>query len=95
MTVIDAGSRPGCVWKCWTPFDPAGTIGSFSGVNVPNGVATLNENDPFVPPTMFSPVVTVTVSPAVNGVLGMKLPPSPSESASIFPLWAPELDPTT
>ena len=41
------------------------------------------------------PVVTVTVSPGVNGVEGMKLPPSPSESAAIVPVWVPLFEPTT
>ena len=95
LTVIEAGNRLGCVWKCWTPFEPAGTIGSFIGLIVPNGVAIPKWNVPLVPPNTSSPVVTVTVSPAVNGWLGMKLPPWPSESASITPLCAPLLDPTT
>ena len=95
LTVIDAGSRSGREWKCWTPFDPAGTIGIFIGLIVPNGTAIAKWNEPLVPPVTFSPVVTVTVSPAVNGWLGMKLPPCPSESASIEPLCAPELEPTT
>ena len=37
-------------------------------------------------PEVREVVLTVTVSPGVNGVLGMKLPPSPSESASIVPV---------
>jgi hypothetical protein len=40
-------------------------------------------------------VVTVTVSPAANGWLGMKLPPCPSESAWIVPLCDPLVEPTT
>lgn len=44
---------------------------------------------------MFSDVVTVTVSPGVNGVDGMKLPPSPSESAAIVPAWTPLVEPIT
>ena len=93
MTVIDAGSRSGREWKCWTPLEPAGTIGSFIGLIVPNGIAMPKWKLPLVPFITFSPVVTVTVSPAVNGVLGMKLPPCPSESASIVPLCAPDARP--
>ena len=62
--MIDAGSRSGREWKCWTPFEPAGTIGSFIGLIVPNGTAMPKWKLPFVPPTTFSPVFTVTVSPA-------------------------------
>jgi hypothetical protein len=40
-------------------------------------------------------VLTETTSPGVNGLLGMKLPPRPSESASIVPGWFPLLDPVT
>ncbi len=93
--VIDAGSRSGRELKCWTPFEPAGTIGSVIGLIEPNGTATPKWNAPLVPPMTFSPVVTVTVSPGVNGVLGMKLPPWPSESAWIVPPCVPLLDPTT
>src|SRR6516165_1421612 len=87
--------RSGRVWKCWTPLTPGGTIGSFIGLIVPNGLAIVNWKLPPEPFTMLSPVITVTVSPGANGWLGMKLPPSPSESAWIVPLWAPVLDPTT
>jgi hypothetical protein len=52
-------------------------------------------NFPLLAPAMLSEVCTVTVSPAVNGVVGMKLPPCPSESDSIDPAWPPLLDPTT
>ena len=79
--MIDAGSRSERVWKCWTPSDPAGTIGSFSGSIVPNGEAIAKWKAPLEPPTTLSPVVTVTVSPGAKGWLGMKLPPCPSESA--------------
>src|SRR3984885_2276463 len=44
---------------------------------------------------MFSEVLTVTVSPGVHGVDGMKLPPSPSESAAIVPPCTPLLEPIT
>ena len=44
---------------------------------------------------MFSEVLTVTVSPGVNGSLGMKLPPLPSESDSTAPACTPLLDPVT
>ena len=44
---------------------------------------------------MFSEVLTVTVSPGANGVAGMKLPPSPSESATTVPVWAPLTEPVT
>ena len=74
LTVIEAGNRLGCVWKCWTPLEPAGTIGSFIGLIVPNGVAIPKWNVPLVPPNTSSPVVTVTVSPAVNGWLGDEAP---------------------
>ena len=70
MTVIDAGSRSGREWKCWTPFEPAGTSGRLIGLIDPNGTAIPKWNEPFVPPITFSPVVTVTVSPAVNGCSG-------------------------
>ncbi len=83
------------MWKCCTPLDPAGTIGRFIGLIVPNGVAIVNVKVPLDPSTTSSPVLTVTVSPAANGWSGMKLPPCPSESASILPLCAPLLDPVT
>src|SRR6185437_9483037 len=44
---------------------------------------------------MLRPVVTVTVSPALNDWDGMKLAPWPSESATIRPVWAPLCDPAT
>ncbi len=93
--MIEAGCRSGRERKCWTPFEPAGTIASFIGLIVPNGTPTAKLNDPFVPPTTFSPVLTVTVSPGANGELGTKLPPWPSESAWIVPGCAPVLEPTT
>ena len=40
-------------------------------------------------------MLTVTVSPGANGVAGMKLPPSPSESATTVPVWAPLTEPVT
>ena len=95
LTVIEAGVRSGRVTKCCTPPEPAGTIGSFCGPIDPNGVITVKWKLPFEPPTMFSPVVTVTVSPAANGWLGMKLPPCPSESAWIEPVCDPLVEPTT
>jgi hypothetical protein len=61
----------------------------------PYGDAIAKWNDPLVPPTTFSLVVTVTVSPGVNGRLGRKLPPRPSESAAILPVCAPDLEPAT
>src|SRR5689334_20216546 len=67
LTVVEAGVRSGRVWKCCTPPEPAGTIASFIGLIEPNGVITVKWKLPFEPPTMFSPVVTVTVSPAANG----------------------------
>ena len=44
---------------------------------------------------MFREVLTVTVSPGVNGVAGRKLPPSPSESETTVPVWAPLTEPVT
>ena len=44
---------------------------------------------------MFSEVPTVTVSPGANGAAGTKLPPSPSESATTVPVWAPLDEPVT
>src|SRR5207245_60158 len=41
------------------------------------------------------PVLTVTVSPALKGLSGRKLPPLLSESPSIRPLWVPLREPTT
>ncbi len=48
-----------------------------------------------MPPRMSKPVRTVTVSPALNDVAGMKLAPSPSESPTMRPVWVPLLDPVT
>src|SRR5436305_13697063 len=44
---------------------------------------------------MLSDVLTLTTSPAANGVAGSKLPPLPSESAWIVPGCAPLRDPVT
>ena len=57
--------------------------------------AIVKLNLPLWPPTMFSPVVTVTVSFFWNGLSGSQLPPSLSESPSMCPVWAPVTDPTT
>ena len=58
-------------------------------------MATVKVNDPPVPPTMSSPVVTVTTSPGLNGTEGTKLPPIPSESASTEPVCLPLAEPVT
>ena len=44
---------------------------------------------------MFRAVATVTVSLGLNGPAGMKLPPRPSESATIVPGCGPLLEPVT
>ena len=82
VTVIDGGSRSGRDWKCWTPFGPADHRDGFANGISPDGFAMAKLNVPFVPPSTFRPVVTVTVSPGANGVSGRKLPPWPSESAA-------------
>src|SRR6202012_1956337 len=46
-------------------------------------------------PRMFSDVVTVTVSPGENDVVGRKLAPRPSESPRNVPAWTPLLEPAT
>ena len=50
---------------------------------------------PLAAPRMFSPVVTVTVSPGVNRAAGRKLAPWPSEWARSVPACAPLVDPVT
>ncbi len=50
---------------------------------------------PVLLPTMFRWVETVTVSPDVNGLFGMKLPPRPSESGSTLPECEPLCEPRT
>ncbi len=40
-------------------------------------------------------MLTVTVSPGAKGLAGMKLPPCPSESGTIEPVWGPVCDPDT
>ncbi len=50
---------------------------------------------PFVPPSTFKPVDTVTVSPGANGVSDTKLAPWPSESPATTPVCAPVIDPVT
>ena len=70
-------------------------------VNVPQirawapWLTKLKLNVPFWPPTTFSDVDTVTVSPAWNPLSARKLPPLPSESRAMWPLWLPVDDPTT
>ena len=44
---------------------------------------------------MFRSVVTVTVSPGVNALVGTKLAPRPSEWALRVPEWARLRDPVT
>src|SRR5579884_2508876 len=69
--------------------------GSRAGLIAPAVRAMANVNVPFFAPAMFSEVVTVTVSPRLNGRSGMKLAPLWSESASSFPVWVPVDDPLT
>ena len=94
-TTTEGGSRSGREWKCWRPFEPACASGSRAGLIAPAVRAMANVNVPFFAPAMFSEVVTVTVSPRLNGRSGMKLAPLWSESASSFPVWVPVDDPLT
>src|SRR5579884_1564472 len=94
-TVIDGGTRPGAEWKCWRPWAPAGTWGSGAEAIGAAGCAIVNLKVPPLAPTRSSEVLTVTVSPAVNGFAGRKLAPCPSESASMRPVWVPDFEPVT
>ena len=58
-------------------------------------MATLKLYAPLRAPTTLSPVCTVTVSPATNGLLGRKLPPLPSESPATVPECGPLTEPVT
>jgi hypothetical protein len=58
-------------------------------------VATTNRNVPLCPPAIFSDVLTITVSPGLNGASGKKLAPRPSESPRNVPVWIPLLEPET
>jgi hypothetical protein len=95
LTAIDGGSRSGRERKCWRPLEPAGTSGSAVGSIVREARSIVKLNFPAVPPTTFNPVVTVTFSPPAKSLSGRKLPPCPSESASILPVCAPLREPAT
>src|SRR5580700_5190980 len=95
VIVTAAGARSGRDRNSHRSPRTRGAAGRLPGGIVPAGVAIWNWNVPFLVPSMFRDVLTVTVSPGANGVVGMKLPPSPSESASTEPLWAPLDEPVT
>ena len=59
------------------------------------GVAMPKLKLSLLPPSTLRPVVTVTVSPGVNGLLTRRLAPAPSECARNVPEWTPLLEPTT
>lgn len=62
----------------------------------PAGTATVKWKIPGLAVSRtFSEVLTVTVSPGVNSLSGMKLPPPPSESARTTPGWGPLREPMT
>ena len=52
-------------------------------------------NEPFAAPSTGRALCTVTFSPAMNGAVGRKLAPSPSESASTRPTCTPLSEPMT
>src|SRR5215831_19682085 len=82
-----AGARSRREWKRqMSPFTrPAALIPRYG--TVPAGVAIVYWKFPLLAPVIDIDVLTVTVSPGLNGVEGRKLPPLPSESASIVPVW--------
>ena len=81
--------RPSGEIDCWTSPRTRAAGGSGAFGIPPAGVATVNSKLPLLAPAMIRLVLTVTTSPAVNGLLGRKLPPSPSESERISPVWEP------
>src|SRR5437764_2355542 len=91
----EGGVRSGREWKCWTPLGfPAGSLSSRSLPALRNR-AIVNVTAPLLAPSSDAPTRTVTVSPGLNGFVGTKLAPWPSECALSAPAWAPVFEPTT
>src|SRR6201996_4593980 len=92
-TVTEVGTRSGRETNRVTSLRTRGTGRTPASGMRPAGVATVKLYVPALPPTMSRPVCTVTVSPALNGVVGMQLAPSPAEPATTRPGWLPLLEP--
>ena len=96
MTFTIGGWRSGREWKVVQPL----TTGLDSSANVwylnaPGERAIVNDTAPFRCPTSGTSALTLTLSPAANGLAGTKLAPSPSECALIVPAWTLVFEPTT
>jgi hypothetical protein len=81
VTFTAAGCRSGRERNFHTPPRTRGATGYFRQLGVAAGVATLKWKTPWVEPATLTVdgVLTVTTSPALNGALGKKLDPCPSE----------------